>query len=446
MKTILRVCWWVLIGSRVEGQVFSLQDFATLYHLQGEWTATWEKGRQVEHWSIEGADRLEGRIHRLDADQVEIPGERLGLFFYDHQIWYVAQRQFEGPNDTFLLSGIDQGDYIFENRKDGVHQRVVYHAEADSVLEKYLEAPWISNPAYGTFIYRKTTKPVQNGRFNPEYLLRKAKALTQESPFQKEIDGILPQRLLFQDSLVTVLRSISPQMPVHLLVVPNHRMPTLNDATVADEQLLGHMLLTARDMARKTGIAESGYRLAFNTNEDAGQSAFHLHLHVLGGARTGAMVDPAWRSVQRRLADSTRIAPFEKCILGVWISQNTHATVTLKWEPDLQNKFIALSYRQELRREGASSEIFEGKAFFKQSSALGYYTANWMDSTGDVFPLEARYDGREMTVQWRNTGHLEGKTVYRFLDQQTIELTDLRKQDDGTWKVFDRLVLSKQKF
>jgi len=446
MKTIIGICLWWLIWSHVEAQTFSLQDFATLYNLQGEWAAPWEKGRQMEQWRIQDAKHLEGRIHRVDADQTDITGEQLGLFYSGNQIWYVAQRQFEGPHDTFLLSSIDQGDYIFENRKDGVQQRVVYHPEADSVLEKYLEAPWISNPSYGTFIYRKLAEPGNNGQLNPDYLLRKARALKQESPFQKEIDGQLPQRLLFQDSLVTVLRSLSPQMPVHLLVVPNRRIPTLNDATAADESLLGHMLLTARDMAQKTGIAESGYRLAFNTNEDAGQSAFHLHLHVLGGARTGPMVDPGWRSIQRRFADSVHMAPFEKRMLGVWMAQIRNATVTLKWEPDLQNKFIALSYRQELRHEGAAPDIFDGKAFFKLTNTPGHYSANWMDSTGDAFPLEARYDGRELTVQWRNTARLEGKTVYRFLDQQTIELTDFRKQDDGTWKVFDRLVLTKQKF
>lgn len=78
-------------------------------------------------------------------------------------------------------------------------------------------------------------------------------------------------------------RDINPQAPVHVLVVPREHLESLDDATQKDEGLLGHLLRVAARIANEQGLSESGYRTVVNTGAGAGQSVFHLHLHVLGG-------------------------------------------------------------------------------------------------------------------------------------------------------------------
>lgn len=124
----------------------------------------------------------------------------------------------------------------------------------------------------------------------------KKRQLSEKSPFQDEIDGKFPERILYQDNDIVAIKSFSPQLPTHILIVPRKRIPTLNDITTEEADLLGRMLLVAKELAKKVGIAETGYRITINTNEDAGQSAFHIHMHLLGGIKTGAMVDQYWRN------------------------------------------------------------------------------------------------------------------------------------------------------
>ena len=78
-------------------------------------------------------------------------------------------------------------------------------------------------------------------------------------------------------------RDINPQAPTHLLVIPRKHIATLNDLSKEDEALVGRMLLLAQELARKEKIDQTGYRTVFNTNKDANQTVFHIHLHVLGG-------------------------------------------------------------------------------------------------------------------------------------------------------------------
>ena len=101
--------------------------------------------------------------------------------------------------------------------------------------------------------------------------------------FGKIARGEVPADLVYEDEEVLAFRDISPQAPVHLLVIPRRPIPTLNDAGPDDAELLGRLLLAAAKAAAATGIAERGYRVVLNTNEAAGQVVFHLHLHVLGG-------------------------------------------------------------------------------------------------------------------------------------------------------------------
>jgi histidine triad (HIT) family protein len=108
--------------------------------------------------------------------------------------------------------------------------------------------------------------------------------------FGQIVSGELPATIVYQDDLVTAFRDIHPAAPVHILIVPNKAIPTVNDLTEADEQTAGRMLLAARKIAAQEGIAESGYRLIINCNRDGGQEVYHLHMHLLGGRRMGPMV------------------------------------------------------------------------------------------------------------------------------------------------------------
>jgi histidine triad (HIT) family protein len=91
----------------------------------------------------------------------------------------------------------------------------------------------------------------------------------------------IPAKLVYESDDCIALRDIDPKAPVHILVIPREHIPSLDAAT--DASLLGRLALVAAQFARQEGIAESGYRTVFNTNRDAGQTVFHLHLHLLGG-------------------------------------------------------------------------------------------------------------------------------------------------------------------
>jgi histidine triad (HIT) family protein len=108
--------------------------------------------------------------------------------------------------------------------------------------------------------------------------------------FSKIIRGEMPADIVYQDDRVTCFRDINPAAPVHILIVPNREIPTVNDLGEEDETLAGYMLLTARRLAREAGIDESGYRLIINCNRDGGQEVDHLHLHLMGGRPMGPMV------------------------------------------------------------------------------------------------------------------------------------------------------------
>ncbi|HEX7046538.1 MAG TPA: histidine triad nucleotide-binding protein [Gammaproteobacteria bacterium] len=103
--------------------------------------------------------------------------------------------------------------------------------------------------------------------------------------FCKMIRGeIKPEAVLETDS-VLAFRDINPQAPTHVLVVPKEHISTINDLDEKHEALVGKLYLAAKEIAAKEGIAESGYRTVMNCQEGAGQSVFHIHLHVLGGRR-----------------------------------------------------------------------------------------------------------------------------------------------------------------
>jgi len=91
--------------------------------------------------------------------------------------------------------------------------------------------------------------------------------------------------MVHEDDRVIAFHDINPQAPVHVLVVPRKHIPTLNDVSTDDAALVAHILSVASRIAEQLGVAQKGYRTVFNVNAEAGQSVFHLHLHLIGGRR-----------------------------------------------------------------------------------------------------------------------------------------------------------------
>jgi histidine triad (HIT) family protein len=108
--------------------------------------------------------------------------------------------------------------------------------------------------------------------------------------FSKIVQGEIPADIVYQDDQVTAFKDIQPQAPVHILIIPNKEIPTVNDLTADDEQLVGHLFTVAAKIAKDQGVAQDGYRLLVNCNRDGGQEVFHLHLHLFGGRPLGPML------------------------------------------------------------------------------------------------------------------------------------------------------------
>lgn len=105
--------------------------------------------------------------------------------------------------------------------------------------------------------------------------------------FEKIIAGQIPADIVYQDEWCVAFRDINPKAPTHVLVVPRKPVVNVAEADEADAELLGRVLLAAAKVARQEGVAESGYRLVLNNGQNAGQTVFHLHCHVLGGRPLG---------------------------------------------------------------------------------------------------------------------------------------------------------------
>jgi len=96
-------------------------------------------------------------------------------------------------------------------------------------------------------------------------------------------NGETSSEILFENDVLVVFKDINPAAPVHLLIVPKRHIRSINDLTESDRPILSELLMAAKDMAARHGIAESGYRLFINVERGGGQVIFHLHLHLIGG-------------------------------------------------------------------------------------------------------------------------------------------------------------------
>ena len=101
--------------------------------------------------------------------------------------------------------------------------------------------------------------------------------------FCKILSGEIPADLVYESDTAVAFRDINPQAPTHVLVIPRKHIATINDIGEDDREVVGSLFTAAREIAVQEGIADEGYRTTMNCNESAGQSVFHIHLHVMGG-------------------------------------------------------------------------------------------------------------------------------------------------------------------
>tara|TARA_B110000438_G_scaffold219598_1_gene212564 strand:- start:1081 stop:1422 length:342 start_codon:yes stop_codon:yes gene_type:complete len=103
--------------------------------------------------------------------------------------------------------------------------------------------------------------------------------------FNQIINKKIDADIVFEDELSIAFKDLNPQAPEHILIIPKKEIRTVNDIEESDKILIGHLFIVAKKIARKNNIHKSGYRIVFNCNEDAGQSVFHIHMHLLGGRK-----------------------------------------------------------------------------------------------------------------------------------------------------------------
>ena len=113
--------------------------------------------------------------------------------------------------------------------------------------------------------------------------------MSDECLFCKIANGDISTQLLMEDDDLVAFNDISPQAPVHMLIVPKKHIATVNDLTEANAEIVSKLIMCAKTLAREQGISESGYRLLLNCNAHGGQTVYHLHLHLLGGRQLGAL-------------------------------------------------------------------------------------------------------------------------------------------------------------
>ena len=105
----------------------------------------------------------------------------------------------------------------------------------------------------------------------------------EQSIFEKILVGEISSEIIYEDDFVFAINDLNPVARIHILVIPKKRIDTLNQINEEDTTLLGHMLLVAKNLAKEQKIDDTGYRILMNTNSDAGQTVYHIHLHLIGG-------------------------------------------------------------------------------------------------------------------------------------------------------------------
>ena len=113
--------------------------------------------------------------------------------------------------------------------------------------------------------------------------------MEEKSIFEMILNREIESEIIYEDKEIFAINDINPVAPVHILVIPKKKIRTMNDVSKDDAMLIGRMVLTAQKLAKNLNIDESGYRLLWNTNKDALQTIFHIHLHLIGGTQLKAI-------------------------------------------------------------------------------------------------------------------------------------------------------------
>lgn len=103
--------------------------------------------------------------------------------------------------------------------------------------------------------------------------------------FKKIIDKEIPAKIVFEDELCLAFHDVAPQAPTHILIIPKQEIRSLADISESEKMLMGHLLSTASKVAQDLGVAQEGYRVVINSGDNAGQTVYHLHLHLLAGRK-----------------------------------------------------------------------------------------------------------------------------------------------------------------
>ena len=103
--------------------------------------------------------------------------------------------------------------------------------------------------------------------------------------FCKIVNKEIPAEVVFENETIIAFEDINPQAPIHILLIPKEHFTSLNDVTEEKKEILGELLIKARQIAKEKGLANNGYRIVLNTGKDSGQAVFHIHFHLFGGRR-----------------------------------------------------------------------------------------------------------------------------------------------------------------
>lgn len=103
--------------------------------------------------------------------------------------------------------------------------------------------------------------------------------------FSQIVNREIPAEIVYEDDVCLAFKDVNPQAPIHILLIPKKEIASLNDLKSGDEGVMGHLMLKVPEIASKAGISGEGYRIVANTGKNAGQSVFHIHIHILGGRK-----------------------------------------------------------------------------------------------------------------------------------------------------------------
>ena len=172
-------------------------------------------------------------------------------------------------------------------------EKVVWITGASSGISKAMAFEWVRLgykvvlSARRKELLEKIALEIKNS--GGEALVVPVDIMEEKSIFEMILNKEIDSEIIYEDDEIFAIHDINPVAPIHVLIIPKKKIKTINDVTQEDEALIGKLVITAKNLAKSLGIDESGYRLLWNTNKDAMQTVFHIHLHLIGGTMLKAI-------------------------------------------------------------------------------------------------------------------------------------------------------------